>query len=59
MSNQYLDGQISGIVKETFDDAIRNEALNEIDQQLEIEFKKEDRPKRNNNHFISLFLKMY
>ncbi|WP_062053447.1 hypothetical protein [Aquimarina longa] len=36
--NQYLDGQISGIVKETFDDAIRNEALNEIDQRLESGF---------------------
>ncbi|WP_062056956.1 hypothetical protein [Aquimarina longa] len=36
--NQYLDGQISGIVKETFDDVIRNEALNEITQQLESGF---------------------
>ncbi|WP_108869561.1 hypothetical protein [Aquimarina aquimarini] len=33
--NQYLDDQIQGIVKEAFDDAIRNEALDEIATKLE------------------------
>ncbi|WP_234859508.1 hypothetical protein [Aquimarina aquimarini] len=36
--NQYLDDQIQGIVKEAFDDAIRNEALDEIATKLEAIF---------------------